>query len=194
MERSDLTRFFVRAPAAPMPQLLPPPLATGMAEPAKLPRPAALAAPKELSLFFDGALGDHRAVAERLQVKLHGLGYRISLKPLPRAQLRARADYELALQSVLVPPVPSLAVALALELGGRHAELPALLAPLGAVPDDKARAAAAQALAQRLWLELPLIPLYAQSMGIQSKAQVQNVRLDAQGLPLLDAAFLGQEP
>lgn len=194
VERSDLTRFFVHPPAAPMPQLLPPVLATGMAEPPRLPRPAPLAMPRELVLAYDAAVEDHRAVAERLQVKLHSLGYRIALKALTRSALRSDgAGHDLALQSVLVPPVPTLAIALALELGGRHDQLPAQLAVLGAIAEEKGRARAAQALAERIWLELPLIPLYAQGLGLQSSAQVQNLKTDAFGLPLLDAVFLGQD-
>lgn len=192
VERSDLTRFFVLPPAAPMPQLLPPPLAGGMADPPKLVRPAPLAAPRELTLAYDAAIADHRAVAERLQVKLHASGYRIALRPLPRAQLRARAlEHDLSLQSVLVPPVASLGLALALELGGRHDQLPEKLTALGMVTDDKARAHAAQALAEKLWPDLPLIPLYAQALGVQATREVQNLKTDAQGLPLLDAVFLG---
>ncbi|MBS1152280.1 MAG: hypothetical protein H6Q89_3978 [Myxococcaceae bacterium] len=194
IERTDLTRFFVLPPAAPMPQLLPPPLAVGMADPARLPKPAVLAAPRELTLAYDAALVDHRAVAERLQVKLHASGYRIALKPLSRSQLRERsAELDLVLQSVLVPPTPSLAIALALELGGRHDQLGPSLIALGAIADDKARAHAAQTLAEKLWSELPLIPLYAQALGIQSSKDVQNLKTDAQGLPLLDSVFLGQD-
>jgi len=193
IERSDLVRFFVLPPAAAMGQLLPPPLSAGMTEPAKLPRPSPLATPRELTLAYDAALPDHRAVAERLQVKLHASGYRIALKPLTRAALRAKPDAELALQSLMIPPVPALAVALALELGGRHDQLAAQLAPLGLISDDKARAHAAQVLAEKLWPELPLIPLYAQALGIQAAKDVQNLKTDAQGLPLLDAVFLGQD-
>lgn len=193
IERADLVRFFVLPPAVAMGQLLPPPLAIGMVEPAQLPKPAPLATARELTLAYDAALPDHRAVAERLQVKLHASGYRIALKPLSRAALRAKPDADLALQSVLIPNVPTLAVALALELGGRHDQLAAQLAALGAIADDKARARAAQALAEKLWPELPLIPLYAQALGIQSAKDVQNLKTDAQGLPLLDAVFLGQD-
>ncbi len=193
IERTDLIRFFVLPPAAPMPQLLPPPLATGMAEPSRLPKPAPLAPPRELTLAYDAALVDHRAVAERLQVKLHASGYRIALKPLTRAQLRLKTDFDLLLQSVLVPPTASLAIALALELGGRHDLLGPNLSSLGAISDDKARARAAQSLAQRLFTELPLIPLYAQALGIQASKDVQNLKTDAQGLPMLDSVFLGSD-
>ncbi len=194
IERTDLTRFFVLPPAASMPQLLPPPLAIGMPEPARLPKPPQVSPPRELILAYDVALTDQRAVAERLQVKLHAAGYRIALKPHSRAELRARAQpFDLVLQSVLMPPAPSLAIALALELGGRHDLLGPHLLALGAIADDKARARAAQVLAERLWHELPLIPLYAQALGIQSSKDVQNLKTDAQGLPLLDSVFLGHD-
>lgn len=194
IERTDLTRFFVLPPAAPMLQLLPPPLAASMTEPARLPRPAPLATPRELTLAYDAALVDHRAVAERLQVKLHAAGYRIALKPLPRAQLRTRPqDFDLSIQSLLMPPTASLALALALELAGRHDQLAAVLPTLGMIADDKARARAAQVLAEKLWPELPLIPLYAQALGVQASKDVQNLKTDAHGLPQLDAVFLGQD-
>ena len=194
IERTDLTRFFVLPPAAPMPQLLPPPLALGMAEAARPPKPAPLTPPRDLTLAYDAANVDHRAVAERLQVKLHASGYRIALKPLSRAQLRSKpTDFDLVLHSVLVPPTASLAIALALELGGRHDQLGQHLLALGVIADDKARARAAQSLGEKLRNDLPLIPLYAQALGIQASKDVQNLKTDAQGLPLLDSIFLGQE-
>jgi peptide/nickel transport system substrate-binding protein len=194
IERAELTRLWVLPPAAPMPQLLPPPLALGMTESTRPTAPAPLSTARELTLAYDAASPDHRPIAELLQVKLHASGYRIALKPISRVQLRNNSGaFDLVLHSVLVPPTPSLALALALELGGRHDQLPLHLTALGAITDDKARARAAQVLAEKLWRELPLIPLYAQALGIQAARDVQNLKTDAQGLPLLDSIFLGQD-
>ncbi len=64
---------------------------------------------------------DQRAVAERIQVKLHDRGYKVALEPLPRSMLRARwakGDFELMLHSLLLPPVPGPALAVVLDAGG----------------------------------------------------------------------------
>ncbi|HEX4621672.1 MAG TPA: peptide ABC transporter substrate-binding protein, partial [Myxococcaceae bacterium] len=86
IDRSDLTRFFVRGPAAPLSQLLPPALMPN--EPVAPPaRPASV--PQEMTLLYDTALPDQKWVAERIQVRLHDLGYRIQLRSMARASLRA---------------------------------------------------------------------------------------------------------
>src|SRR5262249_3613772 len=87
VDHGDLTRSFVRSPSTPMHALLPPSLMAQDAPPR--PAPPALSAPRELALAFDQSLPDQRSVAERIQVKLHDLKYKISLRPLPRSKLRA---------------------------------------------------------------------------------------------------------
>jgi hypothetical protein len=185
VERADLTRFFVRAPAAPLGE-------------AKKPanKPAPLTTPREVTLLFDASLEDQRAVAARLQVRLHPLGYRVALKPLPRRELRARwakGDYELMLGAVLLPPQPANALAVVLELA-RAPELSAKQLPmLGAVADDSVRDEKARELMQQTLPLLNAIPLYQQGLSLQAGPTVQNLKLDAYGLPRLDDVFLGAE-
>ncbi len=184
VERADLTRFFVRAPAAPLGDVQKRPL-----------KPAALTPSREVTLLFDASLEDQRAVAARIQVRLNPLGYRVALKPLPRRELRARwaaADYELMLSSVLLPVQPANALAVVLELG--HASDAAKqLSAVGAITDDAARDDKAKELLQSLLPTINAIPLYVQGLSLQAGPQVQGLKLDAYGLPRLDDVFLGTE-
>ncbi len=195
VDRADLTRFFARAPAVPMHGLLPPALMAQEAAPRPAPPRAPSPAP-QLQLLFDAQSADQRAVAERLQVKLQDRGYRLALKGVPRAQLRshlAARDFDLLLHAVLVPPVPSLALALALDAGGRAELLAPELSAIGALPDAAARDARAAERAAALAPTLPLIPLYAQGLSVQSAAPVLGLTRDGQGLPSLADAFLAAE-
>jgi hypothetical protein len=191
VDRADLVRFFVRGPAVPMHQLLPPALMPQQ----PLPRPTAprLTLPRELTLVFDAALEDARAVAERIQVKLHDRGYRIKLEALPRAELRARwasGDFDLMLHGLLLPPLAGPALAVVMEAAGRH-DLQSVELPLiGAVAEPLAREAKARERAEALRPSLSLLPLYAQGLRLQASPNVANLSLDAQGLPLLDEVFL----
>jgi len=191
VDRADLVRFFVRAPALPMYQLLPPALMPQMA----LARPAPLsplAVAKELTLVFDTSLDDARAVAERIQVKLYERGYKVTLKPLTRAELRARwasGDFDLMLHPLLLPPLPAPALAVVMEAAGRHDLLPVELPLLGAVSDQATRDTRARERAEALKLSLSFIPLYTQSLRVQT-SPTTNLPLDAQGLPMLEDAFL----
>src|SRR5262249_22703394 len=142
VERADLTRFFVRAPAAPF------------GERRKgLKAPAPLATAREVTLLFDSSLEDQRAVAARIQVRLHPLGYRVALKPLPRRELRSRwakGDFELMLGSVLLPPQPANALAVLLELARAGEQKAKQLPALGAISDDLARDEKAKELLETL--------------------------------------------
>jgi MarR-like DNA-binding transcriptional regulator SgrR of sgrS sRNA len=194
VDRDDLTRFFaVRAPTVPMNGLLPPLLQPD----AKLPPPAAVAsAQKPLTLKWDQSIEDHRAVAERLQVKLQDLGYRVALEPVSRRALReawAKGDYSLMLQQVLLPPVPAPALAVVATLA-RAPNAAARLKPLGALADARERADKARALASELATELHLLPLYAQGLALQPAAGLQQLSLDGFGLPRLDDVFLEASP
>ena len=83
--------------------------------------PPAPQAGRKVTLLYDASNEDQRAVAERLQVRLHDRGYTVALEPLPRAELRARwakGDYELMLHSLLLPPVPGPALAVVLDAAG----------------------------------------------------------------------------
>lgn len=196
VDLADLVRFFVRsAPSVPMTDLLPPalmPSSNPLRTTASGPAPAG-----ELTVLYDGALEDQRAVAERIQVKLHDRGFHVVLKALPRSLLRARwaaGDYDLMLQGVLLPPMPAPALAIALDLAGRRDLLSQELPALGAIPDAAARDQRTRERAAILRAELPMIPLYAQALSLQSRPTVQNLTFDAQGLPSFADAFLGGAP
>ena len=192
LDREDLTRLFVRGPAEPMPHLLP---AALMPRPAG-PRPARPAAPpggRQVTLLHDADNEDQRAVAERLQVKLHDQGYTVALTPLPRAELRARwarGEYELMLHSLLLPPVPGPALAVVLDAAGRKDLLGVELPRIGALPDAPARDAKARERALALASSVPLLPLYAQGLALRVAPEVGGLDFDAQGLPRLEDTWL----
>jgi len=191
LDREDLTRDFVSGPAVPMPHLLPPALLTQApgARPAKPPAQPG----RKVTLLYDADSKDQRAVAERLQVKLDEHGYVVALVPLPRGELRARqarGDYELMLQALLLPPVPGPALAVVLEAAGRGDLLGVELARLGGLPDAAARDTRARERAVALAASVPMLPLYAQGLALHAAPEVGGLAFDAQGLPLLDAAFL----
>jgi peptide/nickel transport system substrate-binding protein len=192
VDPADLTRFFVRAPAAPLWHLMPPALMP--AEPTAAPaRPAA--EPRELVLLYDGGLEDQHLVAERVQIRLHDLGYRIQLRALPRAALRARwasGDFDALFQSVLLPPVPAAAFAVVLDVAGRHDLLSAELPPLGALADASQRDAKVRERALALEPSLPAIPLYVQGLSVQASPRLEGLSTDAFGLPTLDDVFLAE--
>ncbi|MGQ0506216.1 MAG: peptide ABC transporter substrate-binding protein [Myxococcaceae bacterium] len=197
VDRMELARAFIRAPAFPQPRLLPPALMPQetLLRPSAPPPPAV---PRPLTLLYDAQIPDHRAVAERLQVQLHDRGYRIVLKALPRAQLRSRwaqKDYELLLQGLLLPPQPATAFMVVLDAAGRSDLFPQELAALGALEDPSAREARVRERALALAPGLTLIPLYAQGLSVQSApGLVQGLTRDAQGLPSLADLFLTPEP
>lgn len=194
VDRADLTRFFVRAPAVPMSSPLPPALMPQQPAPRSSPGPA----PKrELTLLYDATLPDQRPVAERLQVKLHDAGYRIALRGLSRSALRTRwasGDFDLMLHAVLLPPIAGPALAVVLDLAGRRDLLGRELPPLGAIADAAARDARARERALALQPELPLLPLHAQSLRVVASKKVAGVEFDAFGVPLLDDAFFPSSP
>jgi len=194
IDHGDLSRSFVRSPSTPMHALLPPSLMPQDAPPR--PGPPAIAAPRQLALAFDQSLPDQRSVAERIQVKLHELKYKVSLRPLPRSKLRtlwASGGYDLMLHAVLLPPTPAAALSLAIEASGRHELLSAELPPLGAIANDAERDAAARERAKALAGSLPSIPLYAQALGAVASEEIKGLHADAQGLPALDDAFIATE-
>ncbi|NTX12194.1 peptide ABC transporter substrate-binding protein [Myxococcus sp. CA051A] len=191
IDREDLTRLFVRGPAVPMPHLLPP----ALMQQGPKPRPAAPASgpARTVTLVYDAALEDQRAVAERIQVKLHERGYTVALEPLTRSALRARwakGDFELMLHALLLPPVPGPALAVVLDAGGRKDLLGVELPAIGALSDAAARDARVRERALALAASLPLLPLYAQGLGLRVVPEVGGLVMDAQGLPMLDGAFI----
>ena len=190
-DRGDLARFFVAGPAGPLPGLLPPSLAPQVPAPPTA-KPAPLNPPRELTLLFDEEAAHEKSIAQRLQVKLQPLGYRLALKPTPRAALRGRSpgEGEVFLQSFALPPSPTGALVLWLELAGQHARIPAVLQQLAAAPDADARA---RELALTLGPELPVIPLVTRGLGVAAAKDVQHLTRDALGLPRLDDVFFAAE-
>ncbi|WNG28806.1 peptide ABC transporter substrate-binding protein [Cystobacter fuscus] len=196
LDREDLTRLFVRGPAEPMPHLLPTALMPRAAGP-RPPRPPAPSGGRQVTLLHDADNEDQRAVAERLQVKLHDQGYTVALTALPRAELRARwakGDYELMLHSLLLPPVPGPALAVVLDAAGRKDLLGVELPRIGALPDAAARDARVRERALVLAPTLPLLPLYAQGLALRAEPEVGGLVFDAQGLPVLDGVWLAPAP
>ncbi len=192
IDRSDLTRFFVPPPAQAMYALLP---QASMPAATPPPRPAPPAHPsgRALALLYDESLPEQRLIAQRLQLKLHDFKYAIALRSLGRAALRAAwaaGQFDLMLQSVLLPPAAGPALAVALELAGRHELLAAELPLIGALPDEAARERAALERARALLPSLALIPLYAQGLSAAAGERVASFALDGHGLPALDDAFL----
>lgn len=192
LDREDLTRLFVRGPAVPMPHLLPPALLPQAPESRPPPSPEPQGG-RKVTLLYDATSEDQRAVAERLQVKLHDRGYTVALMPLPRAELRARwarGEYELMLHSLLLPPVPGLALAVVLDAAGRKDLLGVELPRIGALTDAAARDTRARERALALAPSLPLLPLYAQGLALRATPEVGGLVFDAQGLPVLEGVWL----
>jgi ABC-type transport system substrate-binding protein len=191
---ADLTRTFVRAPAQPLLGLLPPLLdvATSASARAERAERAALSPGTQLVLISDAADDDHRAVGERLQVKLHDAGVGLQIRRLARAELRgalARGEYDLALVSFAAIPEPGMALAQLVLFGmGRDAAREVLRA-IGAGADPAARRALASMRARELRDRLPLIPLYVQAPRILSRPGVAAVGFDASGAPALADAW-----
>lgn len=192
LDREDLTRLFVRAPAVPMLNLLPPALLPQSPGPRPTPPPEPQAG-RKVTLLYDAGSEDQRAVAERIQVKLHDRGYNVALEPQPRAELRARwakGDYELMLHSLLLPPVPGPALAVVLDAAGRKDLLGVELPRIGALADAAARDTKARERALALAPSVPLLPLYAQGLALRAAPEVGGLAFDAQGLPMLDGVWL----
>lgn len=101
LDRADLVRRFVRAPALPLTQLTVPDVPDG--RPLPLP-PAGGPAPARVALVVPGWLADARAVGERLQVRLFDAGLHPALEALDATRYAARlaaGDWDVAI--VLVP-------------------------------------------------------------------------------------------
>ncbi len=163
----ELVRYFLKATAAPLESGLPSALAgnkrkevAATAEP-----PKALDKEVSLTLTVDATMPEQRLIAERLQLKLKRFGYRLSIRALARAQLRARWQEgldDLSLQTVFLPPAPTVARAVVSAL---------LREPL--TPTARA------------------FPLYARGLVLKTSPNVHRLSLDAQGLPVFENAFVG---
>ena len=192
-DRGDLARFFVAAPAGPLPGLLPPSLAPPAPRHRRRPTRAARPAPRALPALRRGGRPreEHRPAAPGEAAAARATASPSS--PRPRAQLRGRspAEGEVFLRSRSpCPPRPPGALVLWLELAGQHARIPAVLQLLAAAPDLDARA---RELATQLGPELPLIPLVTRGLGVAAAGDVQHLTRDALGLPRLDDVFFSAE-
>jgi peptide/nickel transport system substrate-binding protein len=184
IDRADLARFFVQSPAAPLTTLLPP-AAGGQMTPAPTPRPAPLGIAQSISVVFSATGAEHRAIAERLQVKLATMGYRVRLEPIDKTSLRnrwAKGEGDVLIESLLLPP------ASAPSLLALHA-----LAGLGLseLPTDPSRDAAARERSLALH-SLPLVPLCVQGLAVGQSPAISAFHRDPFGLPVLDDVFAFQ--
>lgn len=189
LDRAALVRSFVGGPALPMPGLLPP--ALGGPE-----RGTAHAAPGRGSgaalLLYVADRPTQRAVAERLHILLRDAGVQLTLAArTPEALDRdwRAGQGELALRSVLLPPLPAPALAVVLELAGDAAVQRRELAALGAVPDAAERAARTRERALQLAGTLPVLPLHVEGLRARLDPGLIDVRRDGLGLLVLDDAW-----
>ncbi len=133
-----------------------------------------------------------RAVAERLQILLRDAGVQLTLAArTPEALDRdwRAGQGELALRSVLLPPLPAPALAVVLELAGDAAVQRRELAALGAVPDAAERAARTRERALQLAGALPVLPLHVEGLRARLDPALIDVRRDGLGLLVLDDAW-----
>ncbi len=189
LDRAALVRSFVGGPALPMPGLLPP--ALGGPD-----RATVRAAPGRGSgtalLLYVADRPAQRAVAERLQILLRDAGVQLTLAARTAEALDRdwRAGQgELALRSVLLPPLPAPALAVVLELAGDVAGQRRELAALGAVPDPAERAARSRERALQLAGALPVLPLHVEGLRARLDPGLIDVRRDGLGLLVLDGAW-----
>jgi peptide/nickel transport system substrate-binding protein len=196
IDRQELTRSFVRAPAIPLRSALPPfSNDAPTTAPARGPSASGSAGlPPALTLIFDASNEDARAVAERLQLKLRNSPIKLALRALSRAELwrewAAGVGFDLAVLSILMPPQPANALSLLLELGATAPLRTSERAALGNIADASARTARAEERARALMPTLPLLPLYAQGLPVVAGDRVRHLTLDAQGIPRLDDVWL----
>jgi peptide/nickel transport system substrate-binding protein len=178
IDRADLARRFLRAPAEPLESLLPPAVLPGGAAappPAGEERP-----PAHLVVLVPGWLADPRAVAERLQVKLHDAGLRSALEPVDPVRYAARlaaGDYDVALLVVpLLSTQPALAAGqLALAVGGPRAARRAEQALAELEPG------ALEAAAEAVRAELDLWPLYVAGGRATAAAPLRGLEVRPDG-------------
>jgi peptide/nickel transport system substrate-binding protein len=178
INRAELVRLFVRGPAAPLLGLLPAAPAPGQRV-APPPPPAGEAT--RLTLLVSSDAPFHRAVADRLQVKLFDRGIKVAVEAVPAEIFAARAlrkDYELALLEVPFQSVNPSATALqaAFALDGPAAALESL-AWLGTV-DRGALPARLTALEERL----EAVPLFSAALRVSARpGAVQGLLPGADG-------------
>jgi peptide/nickel transport system substrate-binding protein len=163
----ELVRYFLKASAAPLEAGLPLWLSGNKRKEVGATTEAPKALDKEvaLTLTVDASMPEQRLIAERLQLKLKRFGYRLSIKSLPRPQLRSRWQEgldDLSLQTVLLPPSSTIARA--------------VVGALQKAPFSKSA-----------WM----FPLYARGLVLKPSPTVHRLSLDTQGLPVFENAFVG---
>jgi peptide/nickel transport system substrate-binding protein len=184
LDRAELVRSYVRAPAQPLAALLVPALDPRPAAPAAAPSAEPIA-PTTGELLVESGQDEQRAVAERLQVKLHDLGVELKVTQVARAELYgriARGDFDAALACLPELPEPGLALAQVLLLAGSDAAARSELEALGKLETAPARRDQALAHARALGPTLPLVPLYAQGLGVTPRAGLMGLRFDPSGV------------
>ncbi len=190
----ELARLFVRG-AVPLAGLLPPSLDAGPAVAAPRPaRPPPSPGPP-LTLLSDASAEDQRAVADRLQVKLHDAGVTLQIRRVSRAEFRqalALGNYDLALVGVSLLPEPGLALAQVVGLTQGRDAARELLRAVGAVADPTARRALVAEQARRWRGVAPLLPLYVQGFRVAVRPGVAGVAFDGSGAPALGDVWLGE--
>jgi hypothetical protein len=198
VDREQLARDFAGPGAVALRSLLPASPGDPVGAPPEArasPAPPPPAPGQPLRLVYDPSVEGHQVIAQRILVKLGDRGQRVALQAMQRPALAAawaRGDFDLLLLPLLLPPAPTLGLAVLLEAAGRADLLAAELSGLGAVDDAAARRVKALERARALEPTLPLIPLYAQPLTVQAAASVQGLVLDGQGLPRLE--LLSLEP
>jgi MarR-like DNA-binding transcriptional regulator SgrR of sgrS sRNA len=180
-----LTDLLVRAPATPMYGLLPPALDPSSAR--ALPRRPRPSLPRgtSLTLISDASIDDHRAVGERLQVKLHDYGVALAVQRLSRADFRralASGAYDLALVSFATIPEPGMALAQLIDLASRRDAARQELRAIGSAPTAQARASFARDRAQVWRVKLPIVPLYAEAPRLAAAEAVSTAGFDGAGV------------
>jgi peptide/nickel transport system substrate-binding protein len=190
LDRPALVRSFVGGPAAAMPGLLPPTLggpersASASGSPGRGSGTAVL--------LYAADRPSQRAVAQRLQILLRDAGVSLTLGARTPETLdhdwRA-GQGDLALRSVLLPPVPAAALAVVLELAGDTGASRRELAALGALAEERERAARTRERALQLGSTLPVLPLYVEGLRARLDPALVDVRRDAFGVWTLDDAW-----
>lgn len=180
IERADLARFFVRPPVSPLFSVLPPALGGLTAAAPRPAKPPPQTVAHEVVISFDNTNDDHRAIAEKLQVTLQPLGFRLSFRPLPKSELWSASPQAttaaLSLHTVLLP---------ASAPGAMN-----IISALGHTRHPGTGIEAANASPPPL---VPVIPLCVQGLGVSATSDVQHLHRDSLGLPRLDDVFLSSE-
>ncbi|MFN0061542.1 MAG: hypothetical protein ACKVPX_03385 [Myxococcaceae bacterium] len=195
LDREALARGFARQPAQTFATLLPAPFQVAPLQP-PMPSPEPLAAQRTVELLYDVDVQDQARVAERLQLALHPLGYRLVLVPLTRAALESQwagRKAGLALISLLLPQDASNAFAVVLEAAGRHDLLPLELPPLGALAPSE-RAARVDTRSHTLLPTLSWFPLFVQGAAVNVTPAASGLQSEAHGVPLLESLFFEPQP